>query len=467
VLGVSLEQFWETLRSMARGPEFALSDRVHAIDSVIRQRAPLPKVLAAIEESKRAIRDSLGQHLTDPAAATALTLKLLNLLLAKYHFQERSAEVTSRPFGLLVDPSNGCNLGCPGCVQSTRSKSLHLFDWASGMLPVERFATVLDRYGPHAMQIMFCNYGEPTLNSKTPELIAMAKAYLVQTALSTNLSFERVDAEAYVRSGLDFMFLAIDGASQEVYGRYRKRGDIGTVYRNVQNLVAAKRRLGKQAPILRWQYLAFEHNAHEIEAAREMAGKLGLDQFVVEIPFDVSWDDPEIHPANVEPLHVEFMANTAEVLAANWQPVEGHAAEVVEREFQAGWTRFRANDGGGNGGAPHTCSWLYKSMTLDANGRILPCCGAPKAGSELVFGKLGDGRADEFNSERYMQARRLFADRPAYDAIRVSGGPAAYCAECQWNQDHTEFGASEVAQYLRTVGQGAIDAETIAVCGNW
>jgi hypothetical protein len=106
-------------------------------------------------------------------------------------------------------------------------------------------------------------------------------------------------------------------------------------------------------------------------------------------------------------------------------------------------------------------------MTLDANGRILPCCGAPKPGVDVVFGALGDRSADEFNSERYLQARRFFHNPADYEAVRASGGPSVYCAGCEWDQDHTEFGAGEVAQYLRTAGRGAIDTATIEKCSNW
>src|ERR1035438_2587703 len=49
----------------------------------------------------------------------------------------------------------------------------------------------------------------------------------------------------------------------------------------------------------------------------------------------------------------------------------------------------------------HTCHWLYKTMVMDANGRILPCCAAPNPAGELVFSTLTHARPDDcFNSER-------------------------------------------------------------------
>ena len=450
----------------------ALRDVVRDVGEQVCRRAPASEVLPALDAAREPIRRRLRQRLEDSSAA-ALTLKLQNLLLAKHHFLRRDTRLISRPLGLLVDPSNGCNLACPGCVQSQRAKSLRLFDWKNGLLPAPRFAALLDRYGPYVMQVMFCNYGEPLTNPNTPELIRMAKDYYVQTALSTNLSVGRFDAERYVRSGLDFMYLAIDGASQEVYSRYRKNGDINVVYRNVENLVAAKHRLASSAPVLRWQYLAFEHNAHEIPRAQEIARSLGVDQFAVEIPFDVSWDDPQVRPANdVRPFRTEFVPHTEQTLAENWsQCLPESAIQAIEREYARGWTsRLTNNPDGGEaptGPVSHTCSWLYKSLTLDANGRILPCCGAPKPGVDIVFGEVGDGSRDTFNSTQYLQARRFFVDPETYERVHTAGGPSVYCANCEWDQDQTEFGSAEAAQYLRTAGRGAIDAETIEMCANW
>jgi MoaA/NifB/PqqE/SkfB family radical SAM enzyme len=116
----------------------------------------------------------------------------------------------------VIDPSNTCRLACPGCVHSARSEELKRFDWPDGTLSEYRLSALLRVYGPHAVGVYFCNYGEPLLNLKTPQLIRMAKCYLMSTALSTSLSVRRFDPKAYVESGLDMMALSIDGATQPV-----------------------------------------------------------------------------------------------------------------------------------------------------------------------------------------------------------------------------------------------------------
>src|SRR5260370_40174858 len=98
--------------------------------------------------------------------------------------------------------------------------------------------------------MLFCKLDEAPVKLETPHLIKMAKSYLLQTTLSTNLTIGRFDAEAYVQSGLDFMYASIDGPSQAVYERFRKSRNIEAVFRNLRNLVEAKRQRNRPAPVV-------------------------------------------------------------------------------------------------------------------------------------------------------------------------------------------------------------------------
>ena len=166
---------------------------------------PLDGVLRALDASKRALFSCLRDHFDSPLVAKALTLKIQNLCLAQYHFRARSTRVLAAPFGLIVDPANGCGLACPGCVHSARSRKLELFTWEKGMLSGDLLAALLNRCGPWSLQVVFCNYGEPLLNPATPQYIRLAKSWLMGTALSSSLSVRHFDAEEYVRSGLDLL----------------------------------------------------------------------------------------------------------------------------------------------------------------------------------------------------------------------------------------------------------------------
>ena len=253
-----------------------------------------PQVL---DEARPALYSYFAERLPSATIAQAFTLKVQNLCMAKHHFRQRSTTLLSRPFGLIVDPANVCNLACPGCVHSQRSKDLQLFDWQPGLLRPDCFTGLMKRNGAFAIQTTFCNYGEPLTSAHTPAFIQQSKSYLNRTMLSTNFTLPKFDAEAYVHCGLDYMVLSIDGATQATYQRYRKKGNLEIAFHNIAKLVAAKKALGKGTPVICWQYLAFEHNAHEIPLAKELAAKMGIDQINIAAPFDVSWDDPDIRPA--------------------------------------------------------------------------------------------------------------------------------------------------------------------------
>lgn len=453
----------------------ALPEILSDITGKIRHRASLQVVLDAADAARTPLSVYFRDLLKQEIAAKALTLKVLNLLLARYHFQSRSEALRSRPFGLVVDPANGCNLACPGCVHSNHSKEFKLFDWDKGMLSTERFQALLKRHGTYAVQIMLCNYGEPTANLNTPKFIEMAKGYLIQTVLSTNLTVGRFDADAYVRSGLDFMYMSIDGATQPVYSEFRRNGSIDLVYDNIKKLVDAKKRLGKRTPILRWQFLAFEHNVHEIPLARKRAAELGVDQFTVETPFNVSWDVPDIRVSRTVPAaNYELNLGTEDALSGNFDVQSTKIAqETIEREFATGWAGTGAAESGQDdktsAGSGHTCSWLYKNMVMDANGRILPCCAAPKPDVHLVFANFPDAEDNCFNSGDYRRARRHFVNgaAPKSEGSPADAAPVPHCEKCTWNQSHTEVGHDQVALYLRTSGQGLFDDATIQTLADW
>lgn len=429
------------------------------IDRGLGHRQSTDSAASILERAKTDLYARLRERFT-PLAAQALTVKILNLFLARHHLRTRSASVLSRPFGLVIDPSNMCQLACPGCVHSTRNEELKVFDWPKGTLSEDRLSALLKLYGPYAIGAYFCNYGEPLLNLQTPKLIRLAKTYLMRTALSTSLSVQRFDADAYVESGLDFMVIAIDGATQSVYERFRRNGDLALVLSNIRKLVDAKRRLRRRTPVLSWNFLAFEHNAHEISLAANIARKLGVNQFRIVNPFDVRWDDPEIRPAPAESgvRRLDWWSIASE--ADNWNPFpESLDGSAITRAFEEVWAKEAASDSAPSSG--HTCHWLYKNMVMDATGRILPCCGGPQSNTNLVFDRFDGNGGDVFNSDRYRQARAWFSGHAA------ASSDAPHCTRCDWDQTTVSVGGQEIRRYFRAADAAFFDRRSLRLLADW
>ncbi len=468
-----LDQWLGRLKRQA--PDVRLGRMLSRIEDAIRGGTRLPAMLALLDDSRRAMFHCLRPQFDSPIVAKALTLKVLNLCLAKYHFLSRSAALLSRPIGLNVDPADACNLACPGCVHSTHVKELKLFSWDKNSLSESRLAALLDAYGPYAIHVVFCNYGEPLINPDTPKLIRLAKRYLMQAMTSTNMSMGRFDADAYVESGLDYIVVSVDGATQPVYQRFRRNGQLEVVFGNIRKLVEAKRRLGKRTPVIAWRFLTFQHNVHEVRLAAERARELGVDQFLTLMPYDVSWDDPAIQPAAIEPVNILFNPQAEDCVLGNWDAFGGSLeAAAIEREFAARWTgRRRGALSDGEEAAPgpgSTCQWLYKSVTLDGGGRIFPCCAPPRPDIDLVFANFdGSGAAEVFNSDRYRLARLSFADREAYRRQRAERGleREPHCVNCEWSKDAVTTDGRQVRQYLKAAGGSLFNSQSAAILSGW
>ncbi len=430
----------------------SLADTLAWLESSVRNsNGATPTDLGQLmDQAQVAIFGDLRSRI-DSVAAQALTLKVLNLWLARHHLAARSVHLGSRPISLYIDPSNSCNLACPGCVHSTSAKEKGLFDWRGGLLSPDRLELLLASYGPFAANLGFYNYGEPMVNPLTPKYIKLAKTYLLTTSISSNMALAKIDAEAYVDSGLDLLTMSIDGATQPVYETYRRKGDIGQVFANIAKFVEAKKKRNKQTPVLSWNFLAFEHNAHEIDTARQLAHDMGVDQFSVFVPFDVSWDDPTIRVAKVAPSFHSFRSEANNAVEANFNPFPDRlAAENIARQFSVSWVNRLGADAGLSPKEPrHACHWLYRTMVMDAGGRILPCCASPTPQRDLVFSQQDDrpDAVDHYNSPKYASSRSFFTDSEYFKMAGTDIQP--HCVSCEWNQEQTNFDSSHVRTYLK------------------
>lgn len=437
----------------------ALDDSLHGINRC-------GDAIALLQSAKERLRQPLERRF-DGTTAQALTLKVLNILLAKYQFRGRHSHLAAHPVGLVVDPSNMCQLGCPGCVHSSSPGAAERFAWPNGTLPETRFRALMQRYGPTAVAVYFCDYGEPLLNRNTPALIRIAKSYRMQAMLSTSLSVRQMDAEALVDSGLDFMVLSIDGATQPVYERFRRGGRLDLVFENIRKLVEARDRMGRSTPILSWNFLAFQHNVHEISEALRVARRLGVDQFRVVEPFDVSWDDPGIQPARVKPRVVHLAWAPRRIFRASG----GEAlflldAERIQSAYEQPWEQPPEHEA--NSRSSHACHWLYKNLVMDATGRVMPCCAAPTPSNHLVFTEFQTASDDPFNSPKHRRARALFAGdsdlRPEAAERTEASIP---CSNCEWDQTKVNIGAREIERYFRQADPMFFDARARRLLSQW
>lgn len=136
------------------------------------------------------------------------------------------------------------------------------------------------RDNPGLEEIELSNYGEIFLNPELPGILECAhrRGVAVTAGNGANLNTASGAAlEALVKYRMRRIVCSIDGATQETYAKYRIGGNLQAVLENIEKINALKLQQSTPYPRLAWQFILFSHNRHEVEAARAMAKRLGMD----------------------------------------------------------------------------------------------------------------------------------------------------------------------------------------------
>ncbi|MBN9420501.1 hypothetical protein ABS71_09480 [bacterium SCN 62-11] len=285
------------------------------------------------------------------------------------------------PASIRLEAATVCQLKCPLCPTAGGEVGKSL---GSGLLSPERFARFLADH-PYLEEIELSNWGEIFLNRKLPELMRIAReaGVAVHASNGANLNHLSEEAvEAIVRYRLRTLTCSIDGTSQETYGRYRRGGNLQTVLQNVDRINAMKRRFRTPLPRLTWQFVIFEHNAHELEIAREMARVRNMKFYAKS-----NWDD--------------FYERSEPSLGEAGQKVQA-ALGYRDRKELAERTGQHALRG--------VCRQLWLTPQVNFDGRMLGCC----VNYWKDFGNVfEDGLTSVFQGEKLEYAREMLQGRKA------------------------------------------------------
>jgi MoaA/NifB/PqqE/SkfB family radical SAM enzyme len=325
------------------------------------------------------------------------TAKLENLLLNEYERIAGTIVKQSQPITLYIDPSFACNLKCPHCI----SESLRSQRFKRPVMKQDMYDHILEVYGSRLIAVIFSLWGEPLLNRRLGAFVRAAKDRGIYAEMSTNLSVpmsnERL--EDIVSAGFDEIRLSIDGATQENYEKYRVGGSLDLVLNNLQRMVEVKRRLGLQKPVLKWQFLIWPWNRHEIAQAAEMAKDIGVDMFYA-FPGD-PWSEirdprPRMKRDDTIALHPDSrqrMRRNRDERLRNRQPVG--------------------------------CGFLDHALAINSDGVVHPCCYVvePKDAVAHVLDRADGGSV--FNAPGLANLRRFVSDA----MIATECGPSP-CVSC-------------------------------------
>lgn len=197
-----------------------------------------------------------------------------------------------RPEKLRLEVCSLCQLDCASCYMRNRTGDV----FGKGFLKFTDFKKILDD-APFLKTIELSNNGEIFLNPELEQILKYAYEKEVVLTAEGGVNFNDVTPavmEAMVKYQLHDLTIAADGATNDTYPLYRRKGDINKVYTNLERLLALKQEYHSEYPRIHWQYIIMESSEPDIEKAIEIANKYGIDIF-----FKLTWDrsyvprDPE------------------------------------------------------------------------------------------------------------------------------------------------------------------------------
>ncbi len=319
--------------------------------------------------------------------SSAMLSAFLSQLFDQIAGRKRGASRMIEPRRIRVEASSFCQLRCPSCP--TTSGHIHPAI-GSGFLKFENFRKLLES-APALERIEISNYGEIFLNPQLLRILEYAhqKGVAISIDNGANLNNVREEVlEGLVKYRVRLLSCSIDGATPESYRKYRVRGNFDAVIRNIETINSYKRRYQSDFPGLRWQFIVFGHNEHEIPIACEMAGKLGME-FVTKL----TWD------AKFSPIRDKEFVRAQ----TGWQSLN---REEYEQEH-------------GEKYGSEICHQLWDDPQINWDGKVIGCC-------RNFWGDFGgnaftDGLMNSINNDKMTYARAMLSGRkPPRDDIPCS-----------------------------------------------
>jgi MoaA/NifB/PqqE/SkfB family radical SAM enzyme len=310
--------------------------------------------------------------------------KLANIALVEAEMRMHKIRMRGLPYYYIIDICNVCNLRCPLCPTGNGR-----LDRKQDFITIEQYRRILERVKEHALVVSIYNHGEPFLNPDVFDIIEHTAANNIASNASSNLNWPRpIDVKDVVRSGLEYLTVSLDGVTQDVYSKYRVRGNVDEVFENMRNLLAARKALKRSTPFIEWQYIVFKHNEHEMQRARELAEEIGVDL--------LRFISPGVPP--------EDLYDTS--LQDKWMPDNPLYHERHPKlSEQQGFIFDRA------------CYYLYRSMFIYTGGGVTPCCFAHDENHD--FANIFEHSVPEiWNNDAYRSARMLFSRNPPKEPRR-------------------------------------------------
>jgi len=207
-------------------------------------------------------------------------------------------------------------------------------------MTLPEFKTVFDKLQKYLLVISFWNIGEPFLNKGLLKMVGYAHERRVFTSVLTNGTIlDQEKSKEVIASGLDYLAISMDGATEDSYKKYRKGGDFKALKKNIKFLIEERKRRKIFYPFVEIVFLVMKDNEHELNDMMRLARELGVNRLSFK---------------KVSLISAEHLVDKSEILPKN--------QDFLHDVHKGNYRRKKS------------CSSPWGQLVINADGNVTPCC---------------------------------------------------------------------------------------------
>lgn len=339
---------------------------------------------------------------------------------------------------IYIEPTISCNLDCITCFRNAWHE-------ADGKMSEATFQAIfegLKQLDP-IPDVYFGGIGEPLFHPRTLEWVKQVKTLGVKVELITNATMlnEKI-ARRVIDSGLDVLWVSLDGATPETYADIRIGAELSHILENLRKFNSMRKGGHFPHPELGIAFVAMKRNIQDLPKIIRIGRSLRAKHF------SVSNIQPATDEMQKERLYDKSLRNTAYMNSSSTPnlslPKIDFTPETREALFDAFNSGCNVNFAGNNwGGASDVCNFVESgTMSINFRGEVAPCWplmhthdtflhNKPHRNYQHIVGNV---------SERSLEALWLDEEYVAYRE-RLHNfvfAPCTFCGGCDLSEENVE-----------------------------
>jgi MoaA/NifB/PqqE/SkfB family radical SAM enzyme len=339
---------------------------------------------------------------------------------------------------VYIEPTNACNLNCLTCMRN-------VWDEPQGRMGTETFERILDSlrsFSPLPM-VFFGGLGEPLFHPHIIEMIASVKAIGARVEMITNGTLlSDTLAEEIIDSGLDFLWVSIDGATAESYMDIRLGDVLPQVIENLKRLCSRRDAAYGYTPQIGIAFVAMRRNIADLPSVMRLGAELGVKRYSItnvlahtpllakETLYDNSLNHTDASTADVSPhINLPRIDLTPETLPALEKLLE-HSYQISLGENEIGLPTDK-------------CPFVARgSLSIRWDGEVSPCLPLLHTHESYLDERVRSSKAHSLGNVAEHDLLGIW-NTPDYLALRetlqsFAFSPCAFCNSCEMANDNIE-----------------------------